>query len=431
LKNRKGVTAVLVALMMIPLIGFMALALDISHWEAGANQLQTVSDAAALAGAKRLQQDPTNAASTVPAAAQAIGSRNYAFGALAVNDSMYVEPMFYTPGASNVAEPSNWADANAVGVTTSRRGSRIFAGVFGQQAPVVSRKAVAWVANVNSGTCVKPWGLPYDALYNRVVQLTGLTSNAPIPAGGTSPPLSQQQILAVENIPEAERFIIFAPPTYDGQGGNPPLSAAYGNLGYNNGMYTAFNFMDNNNNASGTTYQASISTCGSATATLGTNNTAMLPGSNDIQCLTVQAIMGSRANNCNNMPGNVQDPVTCTFATNDARCVPPTTGQIRSDTLTVAWVDQVSGNSNGSNFRMLGKIKLTCMFLGGTGQSSSNGINTAETCASSSPQASGYPRATMIGTIMGISNPAISPTTTLGNVTSDQQRLILVPHANP
>jgi hypothetical protein len=316
-------------------------------------------------------------------------------------------------------------------VTVRRTGGRIFAGVLSVPSPIVTRSAVAWAANINSGTCIKPWGLPYDALYNRVVALTGLTSDATIPAGANSPPLSQAQIRAIDNIPEAERFIIFAPPTYDGQGQNPPTTAASGNLGWNNGMYTAFNFTAATNSASPNLYQSNINSCANVTVTLGTNNTAMLPGSNDIQCLTVQAIMGSRQNQCTNMPGNVQDPVTCTFnSPTDARCVPPASSGtgVQSDTLTVAWVDQISGNSNGSNFRMLGKIKLTCMFRGNPGASSGNDVNPLETCSASSPQTSGYPRATIIGTLMSLSAPRISPTTVLGNSKSDQQRLILVRH---
>jgi Flp pilus assembly protein TadG len=435
LRNRKGVTAVLVALMMIPLIGFTAIALDIAHWEAGANQLQTVADAAALAGARKLQRDPVNAATVVPATAKLIGEKNYSFGSLTPVQVTDVVPMFYDPDPASLtyADPAeqkaSWADANAVGVTVRRTGGRMFAGVFNMPSPVVTRRAVAWAANINSGTCVKPWGLPYNALYDRVVQLTGLTSSAPIPAGGSRPPLSQQQILAIENIPAAERFIIFRPNRYDGTGTNPDSLGAGGNLGYNNGMYTAFNFTAQNNNAGGTTYQSNVSSCANINVTLGTNNTAMLPGNNDIQCLTIQAVMGSRANNCNSIPGNLQDPVTCTFASvTDARCIPPTSGAINSDTLTVAWVDQVSGNANGSNFRMLGKIKLTCMFRGGVGASSGNDIRAGETCSASSPATTGYPRATIIGTLMSLSAPTISPTTVLGNSTSDQQRLVLVRH---
>ena len=50
-QNRRGVTAVIVAICLIMLIGFAALAIDIGYLYATRNELQNVADAAALAGA--------------------------------------------------------------------------------------------------------------------------------------------------------------------------------------------------------------------------------------------------------------------------------------------------------------------------------------------------------------------------------------------
>jgi Flp pilus assembly pilin Flp len=53
-RNEKGATAVLVAVLLIVLLSFAALAIDIGYLTVTRNQLQNVSDAAALAGARQL-----------------------------------------------------------------------------------------------------------------------------------------------------------------------------------------------------------------------------------------------------------------------------------------------------------------------------------------------------------------------------------------
>lgn len=53
-KNQQGLTAVIVAIAIVMLIGFVALAVDIGYVAATKNELQNVADAAALAGAGEL-----------------------------------------------------------------------------------------------------------------------------------------------------------------------------------------------------------------------------------------------------------------------------------------------------------------------------------------------------------------------------------------
>ncbi|WP_455245236.1 pilus assembly protein TadG-related protein [Petrachloros mirabilis] len=53
-KNERGATAVIVAIMIVVLLGFGALALDISNAMIARNELQNVADAAALAGARQI-----------------------------------------------------------------------------------------------------------------------------------------------------------------------------------------------------------------------------------------------------------------------------------------------------------------------------------------------------------------------------------------
>jgi hypothetical protein len=54
IRNNRGATAIVVAVSLIILIGFLALAVDIGHLLVGRNELQNAADAAALAGASAL-----------------------------------------------------------------------------------------------------------------------------------------------------------------------------------------------------------------------------------------------------------------------------------------------------------------------------------------------------------------------------------------
>jgi hypothetical protein len=57
LKDQRGVTAIIVALLMVVLIGFGALAVDMGHLYLVRNELQNASDAGALAGARVLYNE--------------------------------------------------------------------------------------------------------------------------------------------------------------------------------------------------------------------------------------------------------------------------------------------------------------------------------------------------------------------------------------
>jgi hypothetical protein len=50
-KNQRGATAIIVAIALVMLIGFVALAVDIGYLAATKNELQDIADASALAGA--------------------------------------------------------------------------------------------------------------------------------------------------------------------------------------------------------------------------------------------------------------------------------------------------------------------------------------------------------------------------------------------
>lgn len=439
--RRRGATIVLVTVLMVPLLGMGALALDLGWWQVGATEVQNAADAAALAGARALQVDPTNAATKVSQYAQDAGEVNKAFGTVVDVLPADIEPIFYTPSSNTIAVQGDWTTANAVRVTVRKSAPMIFGKVSGMiTPPTIVRSAVAWIANINNGTCIKPWALPYQSLYDRVAAITGIGASTASPR----PNLTQTQMTELgETGSDADRLIIFRPPTYDGLGGNPDSTQALGSLGFNNGMFTAYNFTSptGNNNASGTTYQANISGCSTQTVAVSTTNGATLPGSNDIPCLTVNAIMGSNANQCGNGPtngnstpwpwsANINQAVTCyyaplTTAIADAGCY--SSSQTVTNNLgvmeNVAWGDNVGNGSNATTYRLIGKIKVVCVFRGVVGIA---GV-TNEVCpVGNGTLPANYPRGTIVGVIQGLSMPVINGSTQLGNVTSDQQRLILV-----
>ena len=57
LTNEKGVTIVLVAILMVVLVMFVAIAVDLGHLYVARNELQNAADAGALAGARMLYID--------------------------------------------------------------------------------------------------------------------------------------------------------------------------------------------------------------------------------------------------------------------------------------------------------------------------------------------------------------------------------------
>lgn len=98
LKNNRGVTAIVTAIMIFSLIGFAALAIDIGHLYATRNELQNIADAAALAGAGYLgsvykglsfaeQKTKTFTQEEVAAVVKAVALQNKAAGLnISIND---------------------------------------------------------------------------------------------------------------------------------------------------------------------------------------------------------------------------------------------------------------------------------------------------------------------------------------------------------
>jgi Flp pilus assembly protein TadG len=169
LAARRGATLVLVATLIVIIGGMAAFAIDLARIYSGVNEMQTGADAAALAGALRLQR--INGASPV-GGIQSFALSNNAFGSaisLSVGD---IQGGFWNPYAG-VFTPTNWAGANAVRVTTRSTPTLAFGRLLNRGSLTATRSAVAWIANQDARDCIKPWGL--DVTYIRTLLGQDLT----------------------------------------------------------------------------------------------------------------------------------------------------------------------------------------------------------------------------------------------------------------
>jgi len=132
LKNERGQAFVVMTLSLAVIIGMAALALDVGHWFRDKRRLQGTSDAAALAGAQQLPDDPAGAK------AMALNYANQNGGDVA---------------AANITVSSTYFANDTITANGQRNDAGMFTGLFG-------------IANVNITSHSKVIvGPPYDALH--------------------------------------------------------------------------------------------------------------------------------------------------------------------------------------------------------------------------------------------------------------------------
>jgi hypothetical protein len=132
LKNERGQAFVVMTLSLAVIIGMAALALDVGHWFRDKRRLQGTSDAAALAGAQQLPDDPSGAKT------MALNYANQNGGNVA---------------AANITVSSTYAPNDTITVNGQRNDTGMFTGLFG-------------ITNVNITSHSKVRvGPPLDALH--------------------------------------------------------------------------------------------------------------------------------------------------------------------------------------------------------------------------------------------------------------------------
>lgn len=166
-RGRRGVTLPLVCMMLTALLGGAALAVDMGRVYLTASEAQAAADAAALAGARFLQQYAYYNAGAINSSygIAPIAAANRVAGAASQVQGVDVVPVAYDP-KTNAISPASWnSSTSAVQVTVRATPHYVFAGALGLTPPSVKRTATAWIANVNGATCVRPLALPYTRFF--------------------------------------------------------------------------------------------------------------------------------------------------------------------------------------------------------------------------------------------------------------------------
>lgn len=167
-QDDRGAVAVTVAILMVVLVGFTALAVDVGYMLTIRRQLQTAADAAALAGCRVLADGGTESAALAEAEDYALRNAFEPADALVMLD----------------ASPDTEVTSTSVQVTCMKETSLFFARVFGiEMAPIraSSRAEIAYLTGIEN---VVPWSIPIIQA-TRVTAKIGGGSEVPLqPAGG-------------------------------------------------------------------------------------------------------------------------------------------------------------------------------------------------------------------------------------------------------
>jgi len=199
--NQRGVTAVLVAVLLVVLVGFTALAIDVGHLVLARNELQNAADAGALAGARFLYTEDGTAVKPeanqiAHEAATANMSENlavevnwvsgntgdvqrghwrFADSSFTPNDSLLPVDLW---NATTEELDNNLDFINAIRVRTRRQSTPVasfFARIFGHQDFQVSTEAVGYIGfagTLQPEEADQPIAICKEALLNQSEEYT-------------------------------------------------------------------------------------------------------------------------------------------------------------------------------------------------------------------------------------------------------------------
>lgn len=393
LAARRGATLVLVAVMLLVIGAMMAFALELAGVYGGVNELQTGADAAALAGALRLQRTP---GVSVAAQTSAWATNNNAFVRTVRVSVSDVAGGFWDPAAGTFT-PGAWATANAVRTTARDTVSLFFGAVVGTSRITPWRSGVAWIANQATRDCIEPFGI--DLTYMNTLLGQSLLTQAGVNALRTQ----------VSTLAGQQSMTIIAGPN--------------GNIAGGASIPTTDFLAMTGATSSRKDYQEAIigSNCeGTGDYTVGTNEDRFQPGggNGDVPRTTVQSVEL-------NLPGNQGNGGTqiCRAQVgNDATCYDPITNTA-GVTITIAAVTPVGTNSVTVNSFL--SFRLMCMFRGLNGPGTSKPAESCPWLAAYRTPANNFTQ----GTLVGFPMPSVAitgPGNTLGNTISTAQKLVLV-----
>ncbi len=226
LSDRRGATAVLVAVLIVLVGATAAFAIDLARVYTGVNEMQTAADAAALAGAIQFQRSGTSPVSAVQTFAGNIN--NKAFGNLISLPASDVEGGSWDPVTGVFTSSASWATSNAVRVTTRSTPAMSFGALMGRSSVSATRRAVAWVANQSTRDCIKPWGI--DVAYLNTLLTNAITTQAGIAElRSRTSTTAGQQALTVIAAPDGNTAGNTAPTRFQALTGNNSSRRQYQN----------------------------------------------------------------------------------------------------------------------------------------------------------------------------------------------------------
>jgi Flp pilus assembly protein TadG len=390
-RDRRGSVMVQVGILLVALVGIGAIAVDFSNHYVASGELQNAADAAALAGAHRLQKstiaDPT---SLVKDAAVAAGQANRVQGTAVTirRDSVLLgwwePPSGTSAGGFSTTVPSgkSW---NAVRVRVDQPGQplmgRVLSSVYNQPVPHIRTQATAWIANIVATNCVKPFALPYAALYK--------LAHGSAPATPTTP-LTREDLASLNLKTDVQRYMTVVGPAV-------PVGTSHGNwFGFE---YTG--------NAGVPGYQQGISTCDYGVIAVDGADGVTLPGNAG---QTISRTTESMTTVFNSQGTSFQ-PFCSAYVSTSAACR-NSAGVVGKDTK-VAWGVPTGTGSNTVNFMAFSKVTVLCYYASSTQTCPATGV-------------SGLPEGTFVVKVWEIVPGTVDPDDQLGNEKSLWERLMLV-----
>ncbi|GAB1343922.1 hypothetical protein MASR1M101_30490 [Gemmatimonas sp.] len=411
----------MVALFSVAIVGMAAFAIDLSRLYVGTNELQTRADATALNAALLLQRNPATAQLSASAT---FASNNEVMGARKVLANSAIEPGVWNPTTRSFAA-SAWTTANAVRVTAVDTGRLLFGRAIAATSAVPTRRAIAWVANLNGSDCLRPWGISQSLFPARFS--FDLTTQAGVNSLRTT--------LNAPNGP-ANLTIILSPNVNAGTGGggngngnggngNGNGGNGNGNGGQNNTVLAPDDFyqaVTGDQNASPNSHANLIlgTECGNGIVERAAGTTFAQPNSGAAVVNEAGAIV--QQNSSGRGPCRKS-------GTNDATCFSPdSVGLYAGPVIVVPLTVPAAGNGQPNQVRIntLTEFRLMCAFTTpNTGNPLGPSPDSCPWLATIGRPATGYRRGTIVGYplagAMDLGNGNV-----LGNAPSTGQRLILV-----
>jgi Flp pilus assembly protein TadG len=167
-RRERGAILAAFAICMAAFFAFLPVAIDTGRLALTANEVQTVADAAAAAGARALLESGGSSA-TARSQGQSVGTQNFVNGAASTITTGQIEVGYYNPQTGTFS--NGGTPLNAVRATPNTTVQNLFAGILGSQYTntTVTKTATAAFSGLGSGQPTLPLALGecnYPSLQN-------------------------------------------------------------------------------------------------------------------------------------------------------------------------------------------------------------------------------------------------------------------------